>query len=442
MTTAAENTPILTVHAPTLSNARLTCTYSVNGEDFVNSYEFPEPINDDILRDPTTIKLCELASVTTGFGLFSVDYFENVICDFYLTKNELQFFEKLIYLGFGEFRFVNKIPLDTRTTVQCAEQHSQPILISHRVHHEGSLLLNGGGKDGSVSAWLLNSCNMPFTWFQRGDSAAQSGVRKAWGAPSLVIHRNLDPNRANRKYSGHRPMSAGIAFIALLTAHVYRYRDVIASNETSANEGNATIDGFVLNHQYSKSLEFEQDLQHLLRSAAIDVRYFSLLRSLHELQIGILASNLEDTQLASIVSCNNGTKKGYWCLHCAKCAFVSLVLTAVDPGVAQKIWGKRDIINTPELQSYLSELVDPDVIKPLECVGTLAECQLAAGMIIKADQQKPFLTNNVRRILEKHAAQVDDAIIKRFIESLAPSSIPIEYARVGALMETYLKNFR
>lgn len=435
-----QDTPTLTIHAPTLTSTSLTCTYSVNGEDFVNSYEFPEPISDAVIIDPATKKLCELASVTTGFGLFSVDYFEKVLCDFYLSTDERRFFEKLIYLGFGEFRYVNKIPINKRTSVQCNKNTKDQTPAARAMPHSGALLLNGGGKDGSVSAWLLSACDVPFTWFQRGDSAAQSGVRSAWAAPSLIVNRKLDPNRANRKYAGHRPMSAGIAFIALLTAHVYGYRDVIASNETSANEGNATIDGFVLNHQYSKSLEFEQDLQRLLQSIAVDVRYFSLLRPLHELQIGILASNLNDTQLSSIVSCNNGTKQGYWCMQCAKCAFVALILTAVNPDVARKVWGKRDIINTPGLQVHLQELLDPNVIKPLECVGTLAECQLAAAMIMKNDQRTPLLSEDTRNLLGQYA-QVDNGAIESFVRSIAESSVPNEYELVISLMRERLQSF-
>lgn len=436
-----KNTKTLTVHKPTLTHSRLSCRYTAIGEQFENSYDFPEPITDELLNDPVTIKLCELTAITTSFGLFSVDYFDQITCDYYLNEDEVVFFEKLMFYGLGEFRYVNSIPLNTKTRVTGSVSQEIPIRNDRtQTLSSGALLLNGGGKDGSVSAWLLSASNIPFTWFQRGNSAAQASVLKQWSAPAVIIKRNLDQNRSNRKYAGHRPMSAGIALIALLSAHVYGFRDVIASNETSANEGNSVIDGFPLNHQYSKSLEFESDLQQLLDRASIGLRYFSLLRPLHELQIGVLASNLSDDQLAAIVSCNQGTREGYWCLKCAKCAFVILILTAASPITAKRVWGRKDIINTPSLYPYIAELISPDVDKPLECVGTLEECQLAAGMVINQKETNELLSKEVRELLNRYAAS-DRRDVVHFLNKLSQSAVPDEYRHVLALMQSELTAF-
>jgi hypothetical protein len=51
------------------------------------------------------------------------------------------------------------------------------------------------------------------------------------------------------------------------------------SNEKSANEGNTTMDGIEINHQRSKSLDFELAFaEYVDRYMSHDVKYFSLLR--------------------------------------------------------------------------------------------------------------------------------------------------------------------
>ncbi|NTW62290.1 hypothetical protein HGB25_02690 [Candidatus Saccharibacteria bacterium] len=424
----------LTIHKPVLQSAKLTCTFSMGKENFTNSYDFPGLDNKADLGDPTTEKIANWVAIISSFGLFSVEYFDDLICDFPLSDDDITFFEKLIYLGFGEFRYVNNIPIKTKTLVRSTVK-SDCLPLKQKAYNNGPLLLNGGGKDGSVSAWLLESTGTPFTWFQRGESAAQANVTATWNHPVIAVMRNLDPNRKNRKYSGHRPMSAGIAFVALLSAHLYEYSDVIASNETSANEGNSVLEGFTLNHQYSKSLEFEEDIQSLLTKAGINLNYFSLLRPLHEIQIAKIAKNLTDKQLASIISCNNGTKTGYWCLNCAKCAFVALIMTAIGSDVVEKIWGRNGILNTPALHPYLIELLDPTLDKPLECVGTLEECQLAAKMIVDANRQS--VDHDTMSILQKYAnLTVQD--VQLFISDMAQSNIPKRYNDVVDTMTSAL----
>lgn len=60
--------------------------------------------------------------------------------------------------------------------------------------------------------------------------------------------------------------------------------DVILSNESSANESN--IGGESVNHQYSKSFEFERDFDEFRRrNFPQSAVYFSLLRPFCELQI-------------------------------------------------------------------------------------------------------------------------------------------------------------
>lgn len=437
-------TPLLKkaiIRAPHLTETSLICTYEIDGEILTNVYELPKGMRPDRLGTAQAEKLSQWMAIASCFGLFSLGYLDEITCQFPLTTHDVAFFEKLFYLGFGEFKLVNNIPLKTRTTLlsttptKDSPRHKKP---SPHQHIPGrALLLNGGGKDGSVSAALLSQNSIDFTWFQRGDSVAQQQVVQSWSKPLLKVRRILDPKRKERVYSGHRPMSAGIAFLAMLCAYLYDYRYVIASNESSANEGNVTIDGFTVNHQYSKSLEFEADFQALFLATGItEVYYFSLLRPLNELQIASFTTKLTGAQLSAIVSCNNGTSTGTWCLKCPKCAFITLVVYAVSPTIARSIWGDINVINTPSLTPFITELIDPNQEKPLECVGTLDECHVAANLIIHNHAHRPFLNNATLTLIKQFIPHNTPA---RIPDTISKHHIPPSLNGVIAYMKRHLK---
>lgn len=429
---------ILHIHEPRLRERVLSCAYTVDKEHFENTYEFPEePQQSDTLL---ALQLLRWVAIVSSFGLFSISYFEKIVCDFPLTADDTAFFEKLFFHGFGEFRLTNNIDVSKRVSL-VGSKGTTTHIANHKAKTQNSfkpLLLNGGGKDGSVSSYLLDKANIDFTWYQRGNSAAQANIVSAWGKPVLQVQRRLDPKRLNRMYTGHRPMSAGIAFLAILSAYIFGYTDIIASNESSANEGNIELNGVMVNHQYSKSFEFEQDLQKLLRNSNVPVHYFSLLRPLNELQISMILPHLSDTQLQAITSCNHGTQDATWCLNCAKCAFIVLVVTAANPNMAKTIWGNESIINAPGLHTYLSQLLDPAATKPLECVGTLDECQLAAYHILH--HLRLSLSKSTQELLAKYAYMRDVSKDVGLLTSLGPHAIPKDYQAVLPLLKTLLSN--
>ena len=63
--------------------------------------------------------------------------------------------------------------------------------------------------------------------------------------------------------NGHTPFSAIVAFSSVLTAALNGQKYITLSNENSANE--STVKDSKVNHQYSKSYEFELDLMITLQ---------------------------------------------------------------------------------------------------------------------------------------------------------------------------------
>lgn len=93
--------------------------------------------------------------------------------------------------------------------------------------------------------------------------------------------------------NGHTPFSAMLAFTSYFVAYLSGKKYIAVSNEQSSNESN--IKGEKINHQYSKSFEFEEEFRWYINNYLEDhVQYFSMLRPLNELQIAKLFSNMKN----------------------------------------------------------------------------------------------------------------------------------------------------
>jgi hypothetical protein len=65
----------------------------------------------------------------------------------------------------------------------------------------------------------------------------------------------------------------------LLFSYLYNYKYIILSNEKSASEENLIWNSLKINHQYSKSFEFEKDfVEYKNKYISKNIKYFSLLR--------------------------------------------------------------------------------------------------------------------------------------------------------------------
>ena len=152
------------------------------------------------------------------------------------------------------------------------------------------------------------------------------------------------------------------------------------SNEASANE--STVKDSTVNHQYSKTFEFELDFNNYVKDYLDDsIHYFSLLRGISELQIAAIFSTLK--QYHSVFrSCNVGQKEEKWCGHCAKCLFVCIMLQAfLSKEEVIAIFG-RDMLNDESMLDLFKELTGIVDNKPFECVGTRDEVNQAVMMAI------------------------------------------------------------
>jgi len=319
-----------------------------------------------------------------------------VINDYNLTEKQIYFWKKIYYHGLGEFFYLNgiNISMDDFMQIEAGENASELEVESIDVE-ESALIPVGGGKDSVVSLELLKGLegNMALIMNPRGASSATANIA-GFENNTIVIKRFLDNKllELNEQgfLNGHTPFSALLAFISVLSAAVTGKKYIALSNESSANE--STVVGTMVNHQYSKSLEFEADFREYVReSLTTDIHYFSLLRPLSELQIAsIFAKN--SAYFKDFRSCNVGSKTNIWCGKCSKCLFTFIILSPfIKPKVLVEIFG-NNLLDDRELKVYFNELTGVAEVKPFECVGTVDEVNIALCLAMKMyDGELPFL---------------------------------------------------
>ena len=311
---------------------------------------------------------------------------EVVIHPFSLTDDQVDFWKKLYLNGLGEFFYLNGIKTsnDEFMTITSKGKKLKPFSI--QTDNKKVMVPVGGGKDSVVTLELLKESAdkvIPMALNPRRAVVRSVEISGFSLDNAVVVNRKLDKKllELNEKgfLNGHTPFSALLAFVTLLTAALAGIRNIALSNESSANQ--STVPGVNVNHQYSKSFEFEQDFNSYYKKYIThDIDYFSFLRPLNELQIAALFSRFPQHHL-SFRSCNVGSKNDSWCGNCPKCLFTRIIL---GPFFAHdkmlQIFGK-ELLDDIKLKPYFDELTGKAEIKPFECVGTPDEVNAALQKI-------------------------------------------------------------
>ena len=324
-----------------------------------------------------------------------------------LDAQQVAFWKKLYWNGLGEFYYTNglvagnlprplcegenggnreeKPDMENFMTIVSDSSLCQPAFPDERGGGESSYLVPiGGGKDSVVTLELLRRAGMSIRPLIMNPRGATAECARVAGFPLdevLVIRRRIDPAlldlNARGYLNGHTPFSAMLAFYTRLASALTGIPNVALSNENSANE--STVRGSYVNHQYSKSLEFENDFRNYTHSS---FNYFSFLRPLSELQIAMLFSRF--TAYHEVFrSCNVGSKQDIWCGHCAKCLFAYIILSPfIVPERLNSIFGKS-MLDDETLRPEFDQLRGVAETKPFECVGTVGEVNQALAMTLR-----------------------------------------------------------
>lgn len=348
----------------------------------------------------------KLESMVFSIGMVEIISYWKAACppqiivkQYSLNEEQKLWWEKLYYYGLGEFFYLNSIHADIDDFVEIICEGEKTVRKESFNLDNSYIVPVGGGKDSAVTIELLKDAGVEIAPFIMNPRGASLDTIKTAGFSTeniIIVNRKIDPLliklNENDYLNGHTPFSALLAFITVFMAAVSGKRNIALSNEASANE--STITGKKINHQYSKSFEFENDFRNYISKYISDnINYFSILRPLHEIQIAKLFSRHEK-YFDVFKSCNAGSKTDIWCGKCAKCLFVYIILSPfVRKDKLIAIFGKN-LLDDKELLHFFKQLTGEDNIKPFECIGTIDEVNLALRITVSQyETELPFLLN-------------------------------------------------
>ena len=334
-----------------------------------------------------------------------------------LDSFQKKWWKEVLIKGMGQFFYENKINFTKKGFVEIKTADKGNIIkAGNFVKGRQVLIPIGGGKDSAVVLDLLSQEKNTACFSLNPDEHAKKMVKVSGCKDFIAIERKIDKKllAMNRKgfLNGHTPFVAYLSFLTVLIAALFNKKYVVFGNEDSANEGNVRYLGKEINHQYSKTLDFEKRFREYSKKyLAKDVEVFSVLRPFYELQIGKIFSSLKQ-YFPVFLSCNeasktcSGTRKktGKWCGRCSKCLFVFMILYPfVEEKELVKIFNSN-LFEKKELLGTLKELIGEKKVKPFECVGTRKESLVALYMGWKKNAGKqPFLLRYFEKnILNRH----------------------------------------
>jgi hypothetical protein len=288
--------------------------------------------------------------------------------------------------GLREFGVTNDLPVPFRPEVIVGDHLRAPADRPARPAGAGLVVPVGGGRDSLLVAHAL-APQRP-TLLSVGTKAIVRTQAETFGLPLVELGRRLDPLLFDLNAAGHRNGHVPVTAIVSLAALAYATRAgaarVVLSNEASASRPTRVVRGVEVNHQWSKSIGFEQLLRRSLGALGVPVAYGSVLRPYGELPISRAVAGALDG-LPPFVSCNRAFTRdaapgSSWCGACAKCYFVFLGLAAFVPQRSSLVerFG-RDLLATAEDVARLATLLlGPD--RAFDCIGTEAEVAVAVHL--------------------------------------------------------------
>ncbi len=389
--------PLFIYHSFDLENNRLCFHFSIDEYHFYPQWTF----ECDLSNGNGSRETLEAIAFSLGMAEL-VSYWKCACCPTVeircggLSEQQSIWWKKLYWNGLGEFFYRNGITttFDEFMTIK-APRETFTKACSREL--SGTLVPVGGGKDSVVTLELLKKTNetiIPYIINARG---ATLGCVDAAGIPrnrAVTPRRSIDKALLERNaagwLNGHTPFSAVVAFSCLLFGYALGVRYIALSNESSANE--SYVAGAAVNHQYSKSTEFERDFREYCVNTFGEFgdipEYFSLLRPLSEWQIA--REFVKYPQYFPVFqSCNLGSKTDTWCCSCAKCLYVYILLAAfLDDKTLYGIF-RCDMLSKAEFSEMLDGLMLDGKDKPFECVGTKNEVRLSLSMALEKRRENP-----------------------------------------------------
>ena len=368
----------------------LTCRYELDGREFTERVTLPpgEQWHTGEAR----------AAARLVFLLSGVSYYKTAappVIDFgttALTQAEESFLREFYLQGLAEFAYRNNLAL-APLRLEARRAPDQPPAPPGPTGPRRALVPFGGGIDSIVAVeQVRQQADVALLVVSRPADRFDAIEQPAavTGLPVVRAEREIDPQLLRSAelgfLNGHVPVTGILSAIAVLAAALTGRDAVVMSNEWSASIPTLEFGGRPVNHQFSKSEQFEAAFRGVLAdqgSGPALPEYFSWLRDRTELWVGREFAALTRYH-DSFRSCNKAfytersRRFAYWCGQCDKCCFIDLILAPFLPAeTLRRIFAVAgEPLDDPGLAAKFRSLLGAGA-KPFECVGEVTECRAA-----------------------------------------------------------------
>lgn len=346
--------------------------------------------------------------------------------------------------GLAEYAYRNGVDL-TDVRIEARGSDRLPAAPRSDPAPDRALVPFGGGIDSIVTVEGVRAAGIDAALFvvsREGDRfEAIEAAAAVTGLPVVRAERGLDPKvlrSAELGYrNGHVPVTGVISAIAVMAAVLDGRGAVVMSNEWSASAGTVEHDGRTVNHQWSKSADFEALLRAALAETfAAPVDYFSWLRPFSELWVAQRFAALP-RYFGAFRSCNRAfpvnpmDRLDRWCGRCDKCCFVDLILAPfVAADDLRAVFDGAEPLDDPGLLERFRALVGmAGSTKPFECVGDVEECRVAVMVAAeRADRDGGPVLATLRPEVAHLVPGNLKVRLERLLRPLGGHAVPASYA--------------
>lgn len=383
------------LHAPEFDAAANTARFAFEVPRFGRFEErvaFPGTASLSRIDAAVRAPLLQLAAIVIGTSYFKAAPAQTLEFEFALTDAARRLAELTYGPGLGEFYVRNALSYPPQLVFDAERAPSADVVRRGPSRAPRAVTAFGGGKDSHVASSIVA---------EAGGEAERVSVilSEQVGArlnamsetPISLIQRRIDPrlleiSRSGEALNGHIPItgvnSALLGLYAAATARDW----VVFANERAASEPTMETNGHPVNHQFSKSLQFEDALRAAFDAAGADFSYFSVLRPVTEIWTAHYLATRAEFALEIFASCNrnfvfagdNALAPGRrWCGQCAKCVYTAVLLAPFLPVDRHaEIFQSKPLHDEANLE-HLREIAGLTGAKPWECVGEMREVAAA-----------------------------------------------------------------
>lgn len=426
------------------------------GENTINFYylcnrygEFCEKVNfpdnahlSEHLNDVKFTKLLDIMAAYIGVSYYKLEASNKIEFDLPFSDISKTSIEKIYTEGLGEFYIRNNLnyPPDIKFSYPKQGQEVSNAISEdslRSIKNKCSTVAFGGGKDSHVSISLLDRLKLKHELVSVVlANSVEKTLQKLSYKKITFIQRRIDPKlislvKEGKGYNGHIPITAINSIILSVYSYLVGNNWVIFSNERGASVPTMYHGVHAVNHQYSKSIEFEQLFRNTLNDiCGNQLQYFSLLRPFSELWIAAYLGREAVASHNIFSSCNknfvfegkNKLEDGKrWCGSCSKCIYTAIITAShLSKNEFLNIFGSNILNNDSNIQTA-KDLCGIGESKPWECVGDFADT--ASSLSYLASHHK-WEKDIIPQILAKelHNKYGKDYLKNRFLSEIKSRS--------------------